>query len=204
MDLLVTLTLSDRLFSLLEDKLPNLGRRIEKAVTKELGASVRAESNITLSTPPDSGEITAEIIPDTPAESKKSSRARRAKADQEVVETPALPEDPTTVKADQTALEISPSADISSDKSAGEIIREIMHRTRQRFEGEDYKENTESEAYKKYHRALTSQFKQIAVTLGYEKPSHIDDPEKIKAFAAECDALSVDEKGLIIPPPAPY
>ncbi len=79
-----------------------------------------------------------------------------------------------------------------------------MHRTRQRFEGEDYKENTESEAYKKYHRALTSQFKQIAVTLGYEKPSHIDDPEKIKAFAAECDALSVDEKGLIIPPPAPY
>ena len=203
MDLLVTLTLSDRLFSLLEDKLPNLGRRIEKAVTKELGASVRAESNITLSTPPDSGEITAEIIPDTPAESKKSSRARRAKADQEVVETPALPEDPTTVKADQTALEISPSADISSDKSAGEIIREIMHRTRQRFEGEDYKENTESEAYKKYHRALTSQFKQIAVTLGYEKPSHIDDPEKIKAFAAECDALSVDEKGLIIPPPHP-
>ena len=203
MDLLVTLTLSDRLFSLLEDKLPNLGRRIEKAVTKELGASVRAESNITLSTPPDSGEITAEIIPDTPAESKKSSRARRAKADREVVETPALPEDPTTVKADQTALEISPSADISSDKSAGEIIREIMHRTRQRFEGEDYKENTESEAYKKYHRALTSQFKQIAVTLGYEKPSHIDDPEKIKAFAAECDALSVDEKGLIIPPPHP-
>ena len=208
MDLLVTLTLSDRLFSLLEDKLPNLGRRIEKAVTKELGASARAESNITVTAVPDSDKITAEVISDAldqKEESKKTSRARRAKADQEVVETPALPEDPTTIKADQTALEISPSADISSDKSAGEIIREIMHRTRQRFEGEDYKENTESETYKKYHRALTSQFKQIAVTLGYEKPSYIDDPEKIKAFAAECDALSVDEKGLITPPPpAPY
>ena len=110
MNLLVTLTLSDRLFSLLEDKLPNLGRRIEKVVTKELGASARAESNITVTAVPDSGEITAEVISDAldqKEESKKTSRARRAKADQEVVETPTLPEDPTTIKADQTALELS-------------------------------------------------------------------------------------------------
>ena len=46
MELQVTLTLSDRLFDLLEDKLPNLGRRIEKAVTKEIGAQTRRESGV--------------------------------------------------------------------------------------------------------------------------------------------------------------
>ena len=82
------------------------------------------------------------------------------------------------------------------------MIREIMHRTRQRFEGEDYKENAESEEYKKYHRALTAQFKQIALALGYEKPSYIDTLEKVEAFAAECDALVIDEKGFVAPPPS--
>lgn len=47
-------------------------------------------------------------------------------------------------------------------------------------------------------------FKQIAVTLGYEKPSLIDDPQKVDAFAAECDALIIDENGFIAPPPAPF
>ena len=41
MELQVTVTLSDRLFVLLEDKLPNLGRRVEKAITKEISAQAR-------------------------------------------------------------------------------------------------------------------------------------------------------------------
>ena len=48
MELQVKFTLSDRLFELLEDKLPNLGRRIEKSIGKELGAQVRRESNVTI------------------------------------------------------------------------------------------------------------------------------------------------------------
>lgn len=178
MELQVTLTLSDRLFALLEDKLPNLGRRIEKAVTKEIGASTRRESSIEVSVSAKTPETAAPMV-----------------AAEEVPETP------------QPAVAPKPAVASSAQqdgKSHGEMIREIMHRTRQRFEGEDYKENTESEAYKKYHRALTNQFKQIAVTLGYEKPSCIDAPEKIEAFAAECDALIIDEKGFIAPPPAPY
>ena len=40
-----------------------------------------------------------------------------------------------------------------------EDVRAAMHKTRQRIEGEDYKENTNGEAYKKYHKPLTAQFK---------------------------------------------
>jgi len=80
-----------------------------------------------------------------------------------------------------------------------EDIRACMHRTRQRFEGEDYKENTDSEAYKKYHRQLTGIFKQIAAVLGADKPSALT-AEMRAAFIAECDALIIDEKGFIAPP----
>lgn len=48
MELQVTITLADRLYGLLEDKLPNLGRRVEKALTKQIGAEVRAQSEISV------------------------------------------------------------------------------------------------------------------------------------------------------------
>ncbi len=179
MELQVTLTLSDRLFALLEDKLPNLGRRIEKAVTKEIGAQTRRESGI---------EVTVNAKP--------AETAAPAPAAEEAPEAVQQPESPAKAPAKAPA----PGA----EKNMGEMIRSIMHRTRQRFEGEDYKENAGSEAYKKYHRMLTGVFKQIALVLGYEKPSYIDTPEKVEAFAAECDALIIDEKGFIAPPPAPY
>ena len=175
MELQVTLTLSDRLFALLEDKLPNLGRRIEKAVTKEIGAQTRRESGI---------EVTVNAKP--------AETAAPAPAAEEVPEAVQQPESPAQAPV--------PGA----EKNMGEMIRSIMHRTRQRFEGEDYKENAGSEAYKKYHRMLNGVFKQIALVLGYEKPSYIDTLEKVEAFAAECDALIIDEKGFITSPPAPY
>ncbi len=52
MDLNVKITLSDRLFELLEDKLPTLGRRVEKVLTKEIGAQVRGESTIEVQVSP--------------------------------------------------------------------------------------------------------------------------------------------------------
>lgn len=48
MELQVTITLADRLYGLLEEKLPNLGRRVEKALTKQIGAEVRAQSEISV------------------------------------------------------------------------------------------------------------------------------------------------------------
>lgn len=197
MDLLVTVTLSDRLFGLLEDKLPNLGRRIEKAITKEIGAQTRKESSIDIAVDPRPQNTAGASADGTHAAPDKPKRPRQSKNAA-----------PTADGGDTAAPEAMPLAEnipaAQPEKPAGERIREIMHRTRQRFEGEDYKENADSDAYKKYHRALTAQFKQIAIVLGYEKPSYIDDTEKIDAFAAECDALTVGDNGLILPPPAPY
>lgn len=166
MELQVTLTLSDRLFGLLEDKLPNLGRRIEKALTKEIGAQTRRESAIEVS----------------------------------IVPTKAETEEPAMGTANQTPTQ---PAEMETRNLPVEI-REAMHRTRLKFEGEDYKENSAGEGYKKYHRALTAQFKQIALALGFEKPSMINTAEKVDAFNAECEALILDENGLITPPPAPF
>lgn len=49
MELIVTVTLSDRLFELLEDKLPNIGRRARRAVKKEAGALVENGSSVSIS-----------------------------------------------------------------------------------------------------------------------------------------------------------
>lgn len=164
MELQVTLTLSDRLFTLLEDKLPNLGRRIEKAVTKEIGAQARQESNI---------EIPASV--------------------DAVAETPQPTVEPARIEPLQQPEKVLTAED----------ARAIMHRTRQRFEGADYKDNADSDGYKKYHKQLTGMFKQIAAVLGADKPSALP-TDKIAAFAVECDALIIDDKGYIAPPPAPF
>lgn len=73
-----------------------------------------------------------------------------------------------------------------------------MHKTRQRIEGEDYKENTNGDLYKKYHKPLTAQFKNIAALLGAEKPSALP-PDKIASFMEQCDELRVMEDGTIGP-----
>lgn len=77
-----------------------------------------------------------------------------------------------------------------------EDVRAAMHRIRQRIEGEDYKENTTGEKYKKYHKALSTQFKQIAVLLGAEKPSLLP-ADKRKDFIQECEQLEILEDGTI-------
>lgn len=186
MELQVTLTLSDRLFALLEDKLPNLGRRVEKAITKELGTQARRESSIAI-----------ELIAEEPAESDKPRRTCRSEADASEVENPE-PEAPAAPKPLAEAAVQQPEKKLTE-----EDIRACMHRTRQRFEGEDYKENTDSEAYKKYHKQLTGMFKRIAALLGADKPSALP-ADKRQAFINECAALIIDENGFIAPPPAPF
>lgn len=73
-------------------------------------------------------------------------------------------------------------------------IRECMHRIRQRFEGEDYENNTKSEGYIKYHKALNVAFKTIAATIGNAKPSELA-PEYRQAFIDECAKLTLNDKG---------
>lgn len=146
--------------------------------------------------------------PEVPAESDKPRRTRRTKADApETVENPEAEAPAPAAPVEEAPAAPKPFAEApvqQPDKPlTEEDIRACMHRTRQRFEGEDYKENTTGEGYKKYHKQLTSQFKQIAVILGADKPSALP-VEQRAAFIAECDALIIGEDGNITPPPAPY
>ena len=72
-----------------------------------------------------------------------------------------------------------------------------MERTRKRIEGDDYKENTNGEKYKKYHPRLTAEFKNIAALLGSEKPSALPSSELRETFCAQCDKLVIGEDGNI-------
>lgn len=76
-------------------------------------------------------------------------------------------------------------------------VRAAMDRTRKRFEGEDYKDKTDSDLYKKYHRALTAQFKNMAAVLGSDKPSTLPSSELREAFIKMCDELIMGDNGEI-------
>lgn len=107
--------------------------------------------------------------------------------------TPAPEPAPTPASAPTPAKELT-----------AQDVRDAIHRTRQRFEGEDYAQNTDSEAYKKYHRALKDIFKQSAMVLaGVTKPSLLP-PDKIADFIADCEAITLDENGNLTLPKAPF
>ncbi len=71
-------------------------------------------------------------------------------------------------------------------------VRAAMDRTRRRIEGEDCKENTTGEGYKKWHRQLTGEFKRIATLLGAEKPSALPDSASRASFIQQCDELVIE------------
>lgn len=99
-------------------------------------------------------------------------------------------EQPTEKSVEQPVPTSTAPAD---DKEYTEVdVRAAMDRTRKRIEGEDYKENTNSELYKKWHRRLTGWFKQTSALFGAEKPSALSDSESRYKFIACCDALNVE------------
>ena len=98
--------------------------------------------------------------------------------------------------APQNEGQAKDQAEAEQKPLTAEDVRAAMHKTRQRIEGEDYKENINGEAYKKYHKPLTAQFKNIAALLGAEKPSALP-PDKIADFIEQCNGLQIMEDGTI-------
>ena len=98
--------------------------------------------------------------------------------------------------APQNEGQAKAQAEAEQKPLTAEDVRAAMHVTRQRIEGEDYKENTNGEAYKKYHKPLTAQFKNIAALLGADKPSALP-PDKIADFIEQCNGLQIMEDGTI-------
>lgn len=101
-------------------------------------------------------------------------------------------------KAEEAVPQDERQAEAEEKPLTAEDVRAAMHKTRQRIEGEDYKENTNGDLYKKYHKPLTATFKNIAALLGAEKPSALSS-DKIASFMEQCDELHVMEDGTIGP-----
>lgn len=140
---------------------------------------------------------------ETPAEDEKpASQTRKPKTESRAAQT-GKAEDEVKSNGQDTAKETTaadePQADKAEDKAKSlteEDVRAAMHQTRLRIEGEDYKENTSGELYKKYHKALSTQFKSIATFLGAEKPSLLP-ADKRQAFIDECAKLKILDDGTI-------
>lgn len=111
-----------------------------------------------------------------------------------VVEAPAVI-NPEPAEPEQPAPFEEPTV-----KELTEVdVREAMDRCRKRIEGEDYKENTSSEGYKKWHRQLTSWFKNTSAALGAEKPSALPDHDSRAAFIKQCEEVVATDSGLFAP-----
>ena len=133
----------------------------------------------------------APAVAAAPAESKPDEAAAPAEVEQPKPEPEAKKEE-AAPKA-EAKKEAAPA-----NKEYTEVdVRAAMERTRKRIEGDDYKENTNGEKYKKYHRQLTAKFKNIAALLGSEKPSALPSSELRETFCAQCDELVIGEDGNI-------
>lgn len=97
---------------------------------------------------------------------------------------------------EQVAEQEEAKAEAEQKPLTAEDVRAAMHATRQRIEGEDYKENTNGDLYKKYHKPLTAQFKNIAALLGADKPSALPS-DKIADFIEQCGELKILKDGTI-------
>ena len=133
----------------------------------------------------------APAVAAAPAESKPDEAAAPAEVEQPKPEPEAKKEE-AAPKAEAKKEEAP------ANKEYTEVdVRAAMERTRKRIEGDDYKENTNGEKYKKYHRQLTAKFKNIAALLGSEKPSALPSSELRETFCAQCDELVIGEDGNI-------
>ena len=126
-------------------------------------------------------------------EATAEAPANDAAGEQQEAETPT----------DQPKPQPEPEAEAenANRELTEEDVREAMHKVRQRIEGENYKENTDSENYKKYHRVLTQTFMNISALLGSDKPSTLP-ADKRADFISEINALVVNDKGEIEKPKA--
>ena len=169
--------------------------QVNIGVTPEV---VQLVTSILQRTPP------TEIAPATseqPGESAAPTQGKRGKGKAKptsdiTAEAEAAPE----ANAEAAPEAEAPAASVEPKELTEQDIREAMHRTRQRIEGEDYKNNTDSDGYKKYHKQLTAEFKNIAALLGSDKPSTLP-ADKRESFIKQCDELVLQDGEIVTPCP---
>ena len=102
-------------------------------------------------------------------------------------------------QAEQPAAEpAAPAEQPAQSKEYTEVdVRAAMHKVRQRIEGENYKEQPDSEGYKKWHKVLTGWFKKTAAFCGAEKPSALPDSQSRYQFIQCCEHVKVENDELV-------
>ncbi len=133
-----------------------------------------------------------------PVPSKKKPTKQQPKPEVENTAEAAPVEQAASVQEEAPTQDPAPQPEAQpQEKNYTEAdVRAAMDRTRRRIEGENYKENPDSEGYKKWHRALTGWFKNTAAVCGAEKPSALPDSESRARFIASCDAVYVKDDEL--------
>lgn len=137
-----------------------------------------------------------QAVSEIPAPSEKKPAKPQPKP--EVENRPTEVQEPEQPPQPEPAPEPTKQEPADKPKEYTEVdVRAAMDRTRQRIEGENYKEKPDSEGYKKWHRTLTGWFKNTASALGAEKPSALPDSESRARFIACCDAVKVENDELV-------
>lgn len=131
---------------------------------------------------------------DAQREQPKPKKAKKVKSDAEP--TAEAESGASTTEEPQAENKPEDKPEEGKKEFTEEDVRAAMHKTRQRIEGEDYKEHTDSEMYQKYHKPLTAMFKNIAATLGAEKPSTLA-ADKREDFILKCNELIIQDDGSI-------
>ena len=153
--------------------------------------------------------INLNVLFDLTARMAKTLTALAGRQPQPAAPAVALPEPAESDKPAPASDKPTPApepapAPTPAKELTAEDVRDAIDRTRRRFEGEDYAQNTDTEEYKRYHKALTAFFKQSAMVLaGVTKPSLLP-PDKIADFIADCEAITLDENGNLTLPKAPF
>lgn len=136
-----------------------------------------------------SREAAPEEVP-APKQSKQAEQVEEIPQPKPEVENPQAEPAP-----DEPA---APAEQPAQKKEYTEVdVRDAMHRVRQRIEGENYKEQPDSDGYKKWHKVLTAWFKNTAAVCGADKPSALPDSDSRYKFIQCCDNVKVENDKLV-------
>lgn len=176
--------------------------QINVQVNVGLNAELYTLLSAMLNHPAQAAELPAAQKPSKPAKPQPKPEASDKPTEDKAETAKDAPEPqpaPTPEPQPQEAAEPEPTQDEQAgQKEYTEVdVRAAMDRTRRRIEGENYKEKTDSEGYKRWHRTLTGWFKNTAAMFGAEKPSALPDSESRAKFIACCDAVIVKNDELV-------
>lgn len=136
-----------------------------------------------------------------PKPRKQAKQVEKEPQPKPEVENPQASGPDAAAPAEQQAAEPAPAEPAEQPAQKKEYtevdVRAAMHKARQRIEGENYKEQPDSEGYKKWHKVLTGWFKNTAAFCGAEKPSALPDSNSRYQFIRCCEGVKVVNDELV-------